>query len=152
MQVNGFITSRRDRPTANGGTAYNVEVNGTWYGCGFDDPGAGEGDYVRFDAEQKGKYMNASNIVKMDPPAGESKPKAPVNAREVSIAFQSSRKDAIAMVGVLLQHEVLAYPKTAKQGEKVDSILAFTDSLAARYYNTLQEVIEAGDVTPVVGE
>jgi hypothetical protein len=56
------------------------------------------------------------------------------------------------MVGVLLQHEVLAYPKTAKQGEKVDSILAFTDSLAARYYNTLQEVIEAGDVTPVVGE
>ena len=56
--VEGIVAKATKKPTANGGTVYNICVdtadNGEeWFGCGFDDPKVNEGDEIGFDIEYK---------------------------------------------------------------------------------------------------
>lgn len=61
--VAGTVAKVSEKPTANGGTVYNVcvdtEDNGEeWFGCGFNDPKLNEGDEIEFDIDYNGDYTN----------------------------------------------------------------------------------------------
>jgi hypothetical protein len=130
-------------------TLYSIEVDGTWYGSGFKAPNAKEGDYISFDVVQKGQYKNAENIaVSAGAPATAaptaSGGAAPVNKRDISIHYQSCRKDALVALGVLLQHDAVKLP--AKQADKFDAALALVDEMTNQFYLKLEDVIAAGGV------
>lgn len=136
-------------------TMYNLEIDGTWYGCGFNNPNVPEGSFVEFDVVQKGQYTNANNVrlaqgmSAPQTPQAASTPAAPaqaprVNSRDVSIQYQSSRKDAIQTLGVLLESEAIKLP--AKQADKYDAAMALIEEITAQYYIKLENVIEAGGV------
>lgn len=129
-------------------TLFSMNVDGEWYGTGFNAPACKEGDYVSFDVVQKGKFKNAENVsVASQQSAVGSAPSGniPVNKKDVSIHYQSCRKDAIQTLGVLLQHEAVKLP--AKQADKYDAALAILDELTNQYYLKLEDVINAGGVT-----
>lgn len=134
-------------------TMYNITVDGTRYGCGFTKPNAVQGDFVSFDIEQKGQYSNAVNVVKATAPAGGAAPAtgsgggAPQKAtsRDVSIQYQSSRKDAIQTLAVLLDSEAIKLP--AKQADKYDVAMGILDELTSRFYLKLEDVIAEGGVS-----
>lgn len=130
-------------------TMYNVEIDGTWYGHGFDKPNASEGTYVEFDVVQKGQYKNAENIrAAVSKPSNAASPaqtSIPVNSRDVSIQYQSSRKDAIQMLDVLIKNGLVSLP--AKKAEQYDAAMALLDELTAQFYLKLEGVIEDGGVS-----
>lgn len=59
FQVTGQVQNSSIRQTSNGGTATNLQVNGEWYGFGFNGVGdVVEGDTITFNARQNGNYKN----------------------------------------------------------------------------------------------
>lgn len=132
-------------------TTYNLEIDGQWYGHGFNKPNAHEGQYVEFDVIQKGQYKNAENLraAVSTPPAASSGSKAPasipVNNRDVSIQYQSSHKDAIQVLDVLLKNDAVKLP--AKQADKYDAAMALVDEITAQFYLKLESVIQDGGVS-----
>jgi hypothetical protein len=98
------------------GPMYSIYVNGTGYGTGKNSQGASAGDFVEFAAVQNERgYWNVEKgtLKPTSAPAGVSAPAAaPTNrpaattnpvgdARQDSIVFQSSRKDALEFVKLL---------------------------------------------------
>lgn len=134
-------------------TMYKVQIEGEWYGHGFKAPNANEGDYVEYNVVQKGQYKNVEGIKPIQgggnsgggSPSAAAPASAPINKKDVSIHYQSSRKDAIQTLGVLLANEAVKLP--AKQADKYDAALALIDELTARYYLKLEDVIADGGVT-----
>jgi len=137
---------------------YNVTIDGQKYGAGFDAPACKQGDFVNYEVEQKGQYKNVKNIslASGTPPVASPTP-APAGAsgnnvakgtdwdlKDISIRYQSSRKDALALTTALLQAGALAIP--AKKADQADAIMAFVDEVAASYYIKLDEVMEARGV------
>ena len=139
-------------------TSYSINVGGQWYNCGFKPPAANEGDYIQFDLVQKGQYTNAQNIAVSPQQAAQAAPQQqqqgvinkapagplPVNKKDVSIHYQSCRKDAINIVSTLLDHEALALP--AKKADKMDAALAVVEELTNQFYLKLEDVIAEGGV------
>jgi len=133
---------------------YNVTVDGQKYGAGFDCPPCVQGDFIEFETEQKGQYTNIKNIRKAAAPAGapaannsSSGGAAParIDTRDVSIRYQSSRKDALLLTQVLLENDALAVP--AKKAEKADAIMAFVEDVTNQFYVKLQDVMDNGGVS-----
>ena len=156
MKVQGFVEklSTKQGQGRNGPwTMFSINVNGEWYSCGFKAPNCQEGQYVEFDVVQKGQYKNAENVTptqQASAPAGNGGTGAapasmPVNKKDISIHFQSCRKDAIQTLGVLLGNDAVKLP--AKQADKYDAALALIDELTARYYLRLDDVIAAGGLS-----
>lgn len=144
-------------------TMYNVNIDGEWYGHGFKPPQCNEGDYVQFNVIQKGQYKNAdsisvvanNNVASAPAPASAPVAALPVNKKDVSIHFQSCRKDAIQTVGILLAHEAVKLP--AKQADKFDAAMALIDEITNQNYLRLEDVINEGgvkveDVIPEPGD
>lgn len=140
-----------------------------WISAGFDKPPFAEGSYITIDTVQtdrgtdyvKGSYKHASPPTA--PPAAKGiatgvGPKAPSASsghvdRNDSIVYQSSRKDALALVALLLEHDALPVSaSTAKAGQakRFEEIKAFTDKLTVQFYGdvqsgrVLQQVVDAG--------
>lgn len=158
MQLQGVIenVSTKNGMGKNGPwTMYSMQVSGEWYGCGFKALQARQGDYVSFDFEQSGNFKNAKNVKVVAPPAGGQQPAAApqaqaqgvsvVNKRDVSIQYQSSRKDAIQVLDLLIKHDAVSLP--AKKADKFDAALALLDELTARFYLRLEDVIDEGGVS-----
>lgn len=136
---------------ANNGKAFNAEIGGSWYGCGFSQPDFKEGDVLEFDFEQRGKYMNLGKYKVLGTEKGA--PAAPAKSqgsqgfddRNTSIAYQSSRKDALYLVEILLANQ--AVPLPAKKADQADAILALVNDYAAQFYIRLEDVVKAGGCT-----
>lgn len=146
-----------------------------WISFGFDDPGLKEGDYAEIETEADGKYNKATSIKKIDKPQasspasgnGANVPSTGVGtARDASIQYQSSRKDALAFIQLLADADALPLSgaKTAagvaKRNEELHQIL---DKYTVQFYNDvasgriLESVEDAGavelsDELPVPGE
>lgn len=156
MQAQGYVQkmSTKQGVGRNGPwTMYSINVDGEWYSCGFKPPQCQEGDYVSFNVVQKGQYKNAENVAAIPQQSAPSNsggaPAAqsgslPVNKKDVSIHYQSCRKDAIQTLSVLLQHEAVKLP--AKQADKYDAALALITELTNQYYLNLEDVINNGGV------
>lgn len=116
---------------------YSINMNDTWFNFGFDNPKVSKGDSISFEAKQDqyGMVGDASSVV-VNSNAGNAANTAdkvvgtPSNSRQNSIVYQSSRKDAINIVGILLDVDAISLP--AKK-DKMDVILALVDTITEEY-------------------
>jgi len=113
-QATGNVEQISTRPTSNGGTAYNIKLSdGAWYGYGFDAPNFVQGNNVSFAFAQNGNFKNvdASTVVVNAVAAAASQavssaaPAPSYDDRQLSITYQSARKDALSIVDMALAHD-----------------------------------------------
>lgn len=142
-------------------------VESGWVSLGFDKPPFMEGDYISYDTNKTDRGLDyvSGSFKKLVPPAKETSQtlaqsdKAPAKAqssyvdRNDSIVYQSSRKDALALVGLLLEHDglpVSASAAKAGQAKRFEEIKGFVDKLTVEYFNDVQSgrvlrnVVDAG--------
>jgi len=116
-----------------------------WISFGFDKPNVKEGDYVKIEtqADAKGyQKVQSIEILKNPPKAPASSQAAPSstnsNVRQDSIIYQSSRKDAIAVLELLVSQDALPLTRAkekAGQAKRYEEIMALVDKLTVRYFN-----------------
>ncbi len=127
---------------------YSVKIDDTWYGTGAkNDPKVVAGDYVEGEYElEKGKYktITKAGLVKAkgtEPTTGTSTGGAPATgggstmswaAKDDSIRYQSSRKDALAFLGLPGVLEGIA--GKAKPALKLGVIEATLDRYTAAFF------------------
>ncbi len=144
-----------------------------WISFGFEKPPFSEGSYISLETESTDRGLNLiQGSAKVLPPPTKppvaqgivtgSSPKAASGAgsyvdRNDSIVYQSSRKDALAIVALLLEHDALPISaSTAKAGQakRFEEVEAFVDKFTIRYLNDVhtfrlvQSVVDAGAETP----
>lgn len=138
-----------------------------WINGGFDKPPFNEGSYVSLETEVKeGRTQLIIGSAKvLDPPvkppvvatssAAPASTKGNYVDRNDSIVYQSSRKDAIALIALLLEHDALPMSAAATksgQAKRFEEVTAFVDKLTVQYYGdvqtgrVLQSVVDAGAV------
>ena len=136
------------------GKAYNAEIGGAWYGCGFEKPKFEEGQVIEFEFGNNGKFKNMMHETvkvlgtdsgsKPAPKGGAVDPQVWID-KDISILYQSCRKDAIQFVNVLLTSSAVTLP--AKKADQADAIKALVEDYAAQFYVKTKDVIEAGGCT-----
>ena len=160
MQVQGVVEKVDSFNTATGKTVFSVHLNGIKYGGMWENPNVFSGDQVSFDGVQNGQYWNVgknSMQIIAKAAAGAPLPTPTVgagvaapqgsNSRDVSIVFQSSRKDALALLPVLLAQEAIIFPKSAKTADKYDALVAIVYELTVQNYMQVQDAIANGGVS-----
>jgi len=115
-----------------------------WISFGFDKPEIKEGDYVKITCEQDGKYLRVTETKRLkNAPARSSKAAAPqsagghVSSTQVSIHYQSARKDALQALDILLKSDSL--PLTSAKGKageakRYEEVMALIDKLTVRFF------------------
>lgn|SRR5690606_15170114 len=135
------------------GKAWNAMVGDTWYGFGFNKPEFQEGQVIEFEFEQRGKFKNIRpDTVRIlgstsgsSSPAASGSPKNSYDDRNISIAYQSSRKDALQLVQILVESQ--AVPLPTKKAEQADAILALVEHYTAHFFLKLEDVVKDGGVS-----
>jgi len=114
------------------------------YGTGKVAAPVKEGDYIEFEAEQKGQYWNADprtikQLAKPTVPSNvEVAPKrtwVPDTDRQDSIIYQSSRKDSIETVKLLIESNALDFGKAKTVAQKVELVEMYIDKFTVRYFD-----------------
>lgn len=59
-EVQGVVDRITSKQTQGGKTVYNFQLNGEWYGMGFNQPNFGQGAEIEFDIEWNGNYANVA--------------------------------------------------------------------------------------------
>lgn len=130
-------------------TKDNTGAESGFISHGFEQPSFKEGDYISYEAGPNPKgYMTADvkSIRVEEPPKEAVQAQAAHTAsqevRHQHIAFQSSRKDALHLMEILLANK--AFPHTAaatKAGEaaRYAEILAGVNRLTADFFRDIQE-------------
>lgn len=142
--IQGFV-ERIDAKQTSFGEMYDVVIDGVKYGAGkFKPKGVGPGDYIKFVADQKGRYWNikAGTLSKLDKPAGVAPP-APKTAyaggfsedRQKTISKQAALNTAIAHVKLLVDAGALPGPAKASADKKADLIENIVLEFAAKFYH-----------------
>ena len=161
------IATRSGRGAKGPWTAYNVLLSEggkeTWVSFGFDAPEFTEGDRIKTTGFLKdGKYLTyikgaPIKVKAADKPANGSGNQSSGGGgdRQASIIYQSSRKDALQLVEILLANDALPVSGAkSKSGEakRFDEIKAFVDKLTVEFFHDvdtlrkLDEVEDAGAV------
>ena len=169
--VTGAVESITKRPTQFG-TMYNVTVNGTTYGAGNLPPQAEVGDYVTFESYKNGAFHNmktstlkkavgtpepVSSATSTEPVATSvavtpepRRASSHVDARQASIVFQSSRKDALELTRILVECEGAGFTKADKWKDKHEKVVTLFEDLTRRlYHQAMDHETFAGKPTPV---
>lgn len=135
----------------NRGKAWNIQVDSEWYGYGFEKPNANEGDQVSFSVTMNGQYKNVTKgslqvssaaPAQAPAPSGNSGGGNSYAARDTSIQYQSSRKDALAVLPILFEQGAVSLP--AKKEAKYDACLALLDELTNRFFLDISDVVQHG--------
>lgn len=174
-KVKGTVTG-----VGKGKFSYFIKLGGNefYYNTKF-EPKCGEGDVVGIEFTQKGETRgNVSKVVVLESnssgypgdaapaaPSGGGYSKAPAgnNDRQDSICWQSSRKDALVLVDILLKSEAFAIKgkadaKRVQIEELLDEVTArfFEDALAPResaaYKGAAEVTADAADEPPDDGD
>lgn len=142
------ITNRQVNTRNGPAESWSLNIDGDWYSNGFNKPPVQEGQQVEFTFSQNGQYKNidkgslkASTNAPAQPTT--SAPSTP-NTRDISIGYQSSRKDAIAVVAAMIAAGTAPVPAEKKKGYA--ATLALVDELTNTFYSDLQQVIESGGI------
>lgn len=139
-----------------------------WISFGFEKPPFSEGSYISIDVEKTERGLNyvAGSGKVLDPPAKPAAASLPATVsgttgaakssyvdRNDSIVYQSSRKDAVALIGLLLEHDALpmssASSKSA-QAKRFEEVSAYVDKITVQFFHDvgslrlLQSVVDAG--------
>lgn len=172
-KVTGVLedTGRRTGTTKGGKpwTAYSGKVDGKWYSFGFSAPeGIAKGDNVTLEVEEDANgYPIVARFTKSAATAG--KPAATAGAaasssssfvssapsvdRNSSIVYQSSRKDALVLVELLISQDALpisAAKTAAGKAKRYEEVMGLVDKLTVQYYydvislRQLDRVADAG--------
>jgi hypothetical protein len=124
---------------------YSVKIDDTWYGTGKKEPpGVEKGDFVEGEyALEKGKYKTITKagltkVVKAQAPAGASTGGGSSGgtnwaAKDDSIRYQSSRKDALAFYAIPGALSASGFDK-AKPADKMSVLEALIDKKTAEYF------------------
>jgi hypothetical protein len=124
-----------------------------------------EGSYVTFEATQEGQYWNADPAtIKMGPPNAAPAPVAPrmevstpranpvattqANNREASIHYQSSRKDALEFVKMMLSADLVDFGK-AKGAQKTEVLEVYVDFYTKRFMEDVGRLAPPEHSSPV---
>jgi hypothetical protein len=153
-------TSKAGKPW----TMYKGTVNGKWYSFGFTRPSVAKGEYVELTVELENDYevVKSAKVVPAPTPAATKDATAPASSggyqdRNSSIVYQSSRKDALALVDVLITQDALPVTATktgAGKAKRFEEIMALVDKLTVQYYydvitlRNLDRVVDAGASAP----
>lgn len=135
-QVSGVIQQIKTKKVgAKQTTAYDLNVNGQWYGYGFYAPKANEGDYVTFEATQNGNFHNVERgTLKVGKAPPEEAKQATGGSVRQAVGSYDARQDAIsrqaasntAIAWLTLLHNAGALPAGSKskgsQQEALDVI------------------------------
>lgn len=143
MNISGVVEKVVERP-GKYGSMYSMKVDNTFYGTKGKKPPCKEGDYVTFEATQSDKgYWDANpdtikGAINVAGKAAETTPPAtrawvPDTDRQNSIIYQSSRKDALELVGVLLQNNLIDLGK-AKKADAIELVEGYVDRYTLRFY------------------
>lgn len=120
---------------------YSIKIDDTWYGTGSkQDPGVAAGDYVEGEytlEKEKYKTITKAGLVKASAkaaPAGAAASSSGTNwaAKDDSIRYQSSRKDALAFLA--LPGVLDAVVAKAKPADKVGIIESLVDKYTASFF------------------
>lgn len=151
-QVTGTVEKIMTRPTSTGGTAYNVNVGGEWYGHGFNAPKFVEGDSISFSFQSQGKFKNMQphSVAVVAAPAaapasgggGGSRP----NNTQLAIQYQASRNAALHFLEVAVAAG--AVPLPTKKSDQYEALLAVVDDVTNQFHVKTSEVVENGGVYP----
>lgn len=154
--VTGTVEIISEKPRGTG-IAYGIKMSdGVWYGHGFVRPKFQKGDNVTFEYEMKGQYANivvrsvqVANAASQPQQAAQptqSAPAAPAapNATQISIQYQSSRKDALEFVKLAMQADALPLP--TKKSDRMDALQALVEDTTGRYYAAVSETVKNGGV------
>jgi hypothetical protein len=143
-----------------------------WISFGFDKPDVKEGDYVKITTEEDAKgYQKVSKVEKPKnaPSKGGAQAAsgasahvaAPSGGKERSIHYQSARKDAIAVLDLLISQDALPITKAkekAGQAKRYEEMIDLVDKLTVRYFHDtetqriLETVADEGAETHEAGE
>lgn len=135
-----------------------------WLSLGFEQPSFKEGQWANYVTETTPKGVNLVSFEKAEAPpvpstaSASSNPAVPAERPYVStqdsIVYQSSRKDALALIGLLLEHDGLpmsASAAKAGQAKRYEEIKNYIDKLTVEYFNDVQSlrvlssVVDAGE-------
>lgn len=122
--------------------AYNIQVGGQWYGCGFFRPKAEEGDFVTFTAVQNGNFWNVERgTLKVGKASAPDTIKQTVrsavgalDSRQDTISRQAAANTAIEWVRFL--HEAGALATTSKSKGALQETL---DTIRRQYEKEFYE-------------
>lgn len=144
-----------------------LEENGAesgWLSFGFDAPPFTEGDYAEVTANEGQYGLEVTAAKKLTAPQKApqvpAQSSAPANAaksahvdRNDSIVYQSSRKDALTLVALLLEHDALPMTGAATKAavaKRYEEIKAFVDKLTVEFFHdvgslrVIQQVVDSG--------
>lgn len=129
-------------------TKKGLMVNGKWYNVFVNKDNedvlarANEGAVVKIETEQNGQYTNVASVEVMSAKEAAASPAAVKSIavsgeKDFRITYLASRKDALALVAMLIPLDVLPIP--TKKADKADAILGYvnyySDVLAANAMN-----------------
>lgn len=147
-----IISGRVDRVverTTKFGPFYSIQLQGTYYGLGKSANGVSDGDNVEFIATQNEKGFwdiqkgslkpIAAPVVsdKPQPATGETK-SSYTDTRQDSIVYQSSRKDAIEFVTLLVEQGMIDFGK-AKGADKQAIVETYLDKFTEHFVTEVQQ-------------
>ena len=121
-----------------------------------------EGSYVQFEATQQGEYWNAdpSTIKNIEAPAAQrsvapsttmSTQLGSTNLRDASIHYQSSRKDALELVKMLLAKDMIDFGK-AKAAQKIEIVEIYLDNYTSRFVEDIKRLAPPEHASPIDAE
>jgi hypothetical protein len=141
------------------GTEYD-----NWISFGFTKPEIKEGDYVKITAEQDGKYLQVKEVKRLkNAPArvvakgAEGTNQNVSTSTQVSIHYQSARKDALQAIDILIKSDALpisAAKTKAGEAKRYVELLALIDKLTVQFFydaqthRLLATVADAGAIAP----
>lgn len=137
---------------------YSLKVDGKYYGTGKTPPTAKKGDSVRFDAVQKGKYLNVDgdvevlsggNATVVSFPASKNgasriggvrfndRPWDPVaeETRQRAIIMQHSQEMAVSLAKLMLDRGAIPIKDTDAAGKKYDIINTYVHTIAQEMFD-----------------
>lgn len=145
-----------EKVSCNNNGIWSFIVDNVRYGTFKDEPKCKVGDYVSFEAEQKGEYWNAkartiepavapatsqSQAPSASPPSAPSSGSAqskstwvPDSDRQNSITYQSARKDALELTGYLLNKDLIDLGTKSKKADAINIVELFVDRFTERFY------------------
>lgn len=146
----------------NHGKAWNINVDGTWYGFGFEQPDFAQGDEIEFDTIQRGQYTNVDpkSVKKLGSAPAQSSNSGSTGGngmtkgdywdrkeeadkdRQRVIQYQASRNAAIETLGVLVSNGLVQVP--TKNADKYDFAISMIDQLTAEYNNKVDQFVQFG--------
>lgn len=125
-------------------TLYAVKVDGVHYSCGFDRPSVNPGDYVSIVVVKDDRgYDSVGKLTVLPAPAQAQVSSAasatthPAGDRNSSIVYQSSRKDALELVQLLMAEDALpisAAKTAAGKAARYAELLALVDKLTVQLF------------------